>query len=115
MPTLTEGYALENIFNADETGLYYCALPTKSMVAKNDSAAGVKMAKNRITVLLAASATGEKLKPVATGNALKPQCFQGLDINSLGIEYYHNMKAWMTGIIFSTWATKLNNKLRIQG
>ena len=91
LPTLTEGYALENIFNADETGLYYCALPTKSMVAKNDSAAGVKMAKNRITMLLAVTAAGKKLKPLVIGNALKPWCFQGLDINSLGIEYYHNM------------------------
>ena len=44
LPTLIEGYVLENIFNADKTGLYYRALPTKSMVAKNDSAAGVKMA-----------------------------------------------------------------------
>ena len=85
------------------------------MVAKNDSAAEVKMAKNWITMLLAVNATGEKLKPVVIGNALKPQCFQGLDINSFGIEYYHNKKVWMTGIILFTWAIKLNNKLRNQG
>ena len=32
LPHLCEGYQAENIFNADETGLYYRALPSRSMV-----------------------------------------------------------------------------------
>ena len=31
---LTAGYLPANIYNADETGLYYCALPDRSMVVQ---------------------------------------------------------------------------------
>ena len=29
LPKLHKGYSLDNIFNADETSLFYCTLPTK--------------------------------------------------------------------------------------
>ena len=59
LPVITEGYQLADIYNADETGLYFRALPNQSMVVRK----GIKMSKERITVLLACSADGEKLKP----------------------------------------------------
>ena len=57
------GYEPKNIFNADETGLLYRALPTRSLLPKGDlsASAGVKTDKIRITVLVVLSATGEKL------------------------------------------------------
>jgi hypothetical protein len=67
LPILTEGYRPEDIYNADETGLYFRALPSKSMVVNGHDTAGVKIAKDRITVLLCASATGDKLKPLVIG------------------------------------------------
>ena len=58
---------MKDIFNADETGLYYSALPSCSMVVKSDPHRGLKIAKERITALIAASAIGEKLKPLVCG------------------------------------------------
>ena len=48
---LTAGYLPADIYNADETGLYYCALPERSMVIRGDPRKGIKMSKERVTVL----------------------------------------------------------------
>lgn len=61
VPNICEGYSLDNIFNADETGLYFRAMPSKSMIVKGDDAGGIKTSKERFTVLLCASASGVKV------------------------------------------------------
>ncbi|KAL5016671.1 hypothetical protein ScPMuIL_006260, partial [Solemya velum] len=71
-----------------------------------------KRAKDRITALLACSATGEKLKPVIIGKSANPRCFRGCNISGLGVTYFSNKKAWMTGSLFSTWLSSINNKMR---
>ena len=38
LESLCKGYQLRDIFNADETGLFYRALPTKSMSVKGEEA-----------------------------------------------------------------------------
>ena len=67
-----EGYATKDIFNCDETGLFYRTLPTRSLVVK-----GGKQAKDRITVLLCASVSGEKLQPLVIGKSRNPRSFKG--------------------------------------
>jgi len=90
LPSLTEGYDLKDIFNADETGLYYLALPTRYMVVKSDPLRGIKTAKQRITALLAASATGEKLTPLVIGKTQNPRCFCGMEKSLLPVTYRAN-------------------------
>jgi hypothetical protein len=53
-----------NIVNCDETGLYYRTLPDKTLSAKGASCKGAKNSKERLTIMFACSATGEKLKPL---------------------------------------------------
>ena len=60
-PELTAGYALADIYNADETGLYYCALPERSMVVRGDPRKGIKTSKERATVLLTEAAANWKI------------------------------------------------------
>ncbi|ESO04001.1 hypothetical protein HELRODRAFT_136350, partial [Helobdella robusta] len=93
----------ENIFNADETGLYYRSLPQRSFVLKSDKRKGIKTAKERITVLLACSQTGEKLPPLVIGYAENPRCFKALKKNSLPVMYRWNKRAWMTARLFLEW------------
>ncbi|XP_028658938.1 jerky protein homolog-like [Erpetoichthys calabaricus] len=54
----------EQLYNADETGLYWKALPSKTLVSKEEkSAPGHKSSKERITVIACANASGShKLK-----------------------------------------------------
>ena len=90
---LTSGYALEDIYNADKTGLYYRALPERSMVIRGDPRKGIKTSKERVTVLLACSAAGDKLKPLVIGKSLKPRCFRRVDTAALPVTYRANKKA----------------------
>ena len=96
-----EAADVPDIYNADETGLYFRALPNRSMVLHDDPGKGIKTSKERITVLLACSAVGHKLKPLVIGKAENPRCFRGTDKASLPMTYRANRKAWMTSILLS--------------
>ena len=67
-----------NIFNAEESGLFYKLLPNRSLVLKGDACHGGKNSKERITILPCANMTGtEKWPLLAIGKAAKPCFFQG--------------------------------------
>ena len=71
-----------------------------------------KKSKYRLTLLLACSATGHKLKPLAIGHSKKPRCFKGKDLNSVKVIYRYNTKAWMTSELFCEWLDIVNNQMR---
>ena len=114
LQSICEGYEKKDIFNADETGLFYRALPTRTMAVQGDEARGGKKAKDRITVLIACSATGEKLKPYVIGRSENPRCFRGAS-HCLPVTYSANKKAWMTSHLFQQWLDKLNSKMKREG
>ena len=104
LPVLCDGYEAKDIFNADETGMFFRAMPTKSIVTKGDSCIGGNNAKDRITVLLAASATGEKLRPLVIGKSKKPRCFYGFEVALLGTDYdFHYMAESSTVVDAIIW------------
>ena len=111
---MCEGYAANDIFSYDETSLFYRTLPTQSLVVKSDSCKGGKHAKDKITVLLCASVSGEKLQPLVIGKSRNPRSFRGYHRTLLLVQYESNTKAWMSGVIFKSWMKKLNQKKRVQ-
>ncbi|XP_052268287.1 tigger transposable element-derived protein 6-like [Dreissena polymorpha] len=115
LPDIIQGYSLENIFNADETGLYYKALPDKTLAVRGDGAKGFKVHKDRITVLFACSATGEKLTPLVIGKAANPHCLKNVRRERLGVTYVSNKRAWMTSAVFSDWLRDVNSEMRRKG
>ena len=66
IPNLCEGYDHGDIFNMDETGLFYKDTTKNTFHLKGQDCAGGKRCKERITVLLCASMLGEKNE--ASGN-----------------------------------------------
>ena len=42
LETILEGYELEDIYNADETGIFFQALPTKSLAVRGEQCSGGK-------------------------------------------------------------------------
>lgn len=102
LESVCRGFLPRDIFNADETGLFYRAMPTKSMTVRGEEAKGGKKSKERITVLLACSAEGEKLMPYVIGHSANPRCFKGLaSMACLPVSYSSNKKAWMTAIVLT--------------
>lgn len=114
LPEITKGYEQRNIFNCDESGLFYRALPDKTLRFKGTDCKGGKVAKERVTVLLCCNMEGEFEKPIVIGKFANPRCFKRLNLMSLPVTYVSNRKAWMTASIFSSWLKKFNEKMRRQ-
>lgn len=93
------------IYNADETGLYWKALPSKTLVDHTEkSAPGHKLIKERITLMACANASGEhKLKLLCIGKSKNPRSFKGSNMRLFPVAYYNQNKAWMTQAIFEQW------------
>lgn len=111
LPLLLAGYADKDIFNMDETGLFFRALPSKSMMEKSADSKGGKQAKERMTIAFCASAAGEKVKPLIIWKSQRPRCFKGKDISKLGIHWRSNKKAWMTAEVFEEWLMDFDRKM----
>ena len=106
-------YSSSDIFNADETALFWQILPDKSLGFLGKSYHGGKQAKTRITVLVCASMDGhEKLQLYVIGKSKKPRAFK--NVRQLPVEYVANTKAWMTSDLFENWVRKLDNRMRLK-
>lgn len=94
-------YGSENVYNADETGIFYKLIPSKA-ICKN-LRNGYKLLKDRISLLLCVNMTGtDKLKPLVIGKYAKPRCFKNFSPQSI-IDYTYSKRAWMTSQIFNKW------------
>ena len=92
-------YDVEDVYNMDETGLFYNLAPDKTLARRQIE--GMKKDKTRLKVALTANATGsDRYHPVFTGHAKMPRCFERKTAHELGFIYFNNKKAWMTGLIF---------------
>ncbi|UYV81798.1 hypothetical protein LAZ67_20002483 [Cordylochernes scorpioides] len=102
------GYCAHQIFNADETGLFWKKMPTRTYIAKSEkNASGFKAAKDRVTLLLCSNASGDRmLKPLLVNRSLKPRALKGKDLNTLPVHWMANKKAWVTTAIFTEWFNK---------
>ena len=103
-------YRDENIFNADETALFYRLLPERTIKRNHVAAVGKKFSKDRVTLLLCCSATGEKLPPLVIGKYESPRCLRGINHEKLPCSYKSSRNAWMTTSLWSSWLSELNSR-----
>ena len=109
LPQLLQTYNPKDIFNLDECGLFFAALPDKTLCFKNETCTGGKHSKLRLTVLVGSNMNGaEKLKLLVIGKHKNPRCFK--NIKSLPVHYEANLKSWMTAQIFENYIRKLDAK-----
>ncbi|GFT59393.1 tigger transposable element-derived protein 1 [Trichonephila clavipes] len=78
------GYFADQVFNADETGLYWKKLPNRTYIAKDEkTASGHKASKDRVTLLLCSNASGDRmLKPLLINKSLRPRALKGEAVTS---------------------------------
>ena len=69
LPTILPNYALADIYNADEFGLFYQALPSNTLHFRDEKCVGGKFSKQRLTGLAASNALGQKLPIFIIGKA----------------------------------------------
>lgn len=93
------------IFNADETGIYFKKLPQKTLADKQDrSAAGCKQNKERITAMPCSNADGSlKLPLLVIGKSAQPRAIKNIPKKNLPVIYKNQKNAWMNTTIFKAW------------
>ena len=98
-------YTLNQIFNCDETGLYYKLLPKKTLPSHFEkSADGWKGQKERVTINACSNALGTiKLPLLFIGKYKKPRCFKNISRESLPVIYENQSNAWVNREIFAKW------------
>uniref|UniRef100_H3A202 HTH CENPB-type domain-containing protein n=1 Tax=Latimeria chalumnae TaxID=7897 RepID=H3A202_LATCH len=102
-------FAEEDIWNADESGIYFRALPDGTLTFKSDNKKGGKKSKERITALFICSMTGKKKDLFIIGKSQNPRCFK--NVRHLPVHYAVNASAWMTGYLFGEWLKDWDQKL----
>lgn len=92
------------VFNIDETGLNYKMLPNKTLASSNDSVAGTKLIKDRLTIAPCSNADGtHKLPLFVIGKSKKPRAFKNINLSSLPVYYRSQKSAWMDSNLFKSW------------
>ena len=99
---ILKDYRLEDIFNCDETGLFWNMEPSRGL--STGPISGIKQNKERVTVLLTCNSVGtEKLKPLFIHKFQTPRPLRGIDKSTLPVDYYWNNEAWMKTLVFHHW------------
>lgn len=112
LQAILASYSTEDQYNCDETGLFWKALPDRSLTSEVLS--GRKQEKHRFTLLNCCNKTGNHKLPLwIIGKHKNPRCFNaaGVNIERLDCQYRANRKAWMTGSIFIDWLRWFDNQM----
>ena len=105
LPTILARCQIKDSFDADEFGLFYEALPSKSLHFQ-----GGKHWKVRLTGMAACNALIEKILIFVIGKSASPRCFKHVPYR-----YRSQKKAWMDGTLFEEWLHELDRKFKMQG
>ncbi|GFV05345.1 tigger transposable element-derived protein 1 [Trichonephila clavipes] len=84
-------YSADQVFNADETGLYWKKLPNRTYITKNCKWT-YKESKDRVTLLLCRNASGDRmLKPLLINKSLRPRALKGDGFNTFNHHDIHEL------------------------
>ncbi|XP_064479058.1 tigger transposable element-derived protein 4-like [Ornithodoros turicata] len=113
LQSLLQQYSPDDIFNCDETGLFYKMMPDKTLAFSGEACHGGKHSKERVTVMVGSNMSGtEKLPILVIGKSNNPRCFKGT--KSLPVWYEANRKAWITQQLFEDYVRRLDRKFHAQ-
>ena len=100
-------YPPSNVYNMDETWLYYRCLPNRSYIFTDETRNGVRDSKsmkdkNRLSVYFCTSATEVKVRLSAIGTSQRPRCFRRNAVLS-SATYFSQKKAWSDDVVCRQW------------
>ena len=96
------------IYNADEFGLFYQALPRKTLHIKDEKSTGDKHRKIRLTGLAAANVNGDKLPMFVIGKSNNPWSFKHVKIFPCRCRAQE--KCWMDSQLFEEQVRELDDQ-----
>ncbi|XP_019210812.1 tigger transposable element-derived protein 1-like [Oreochromis niloticus] len=102
-----EGYIPQQVFNCDETGLFWKKMPRRTYITMEEiKMPGHKTMKDRLTLALCANASGDcKVKPLLVYHSENPRAFKKHKIlkDRLEVMWRSNPKAWVPRQFFVEW------------
>ncbi|XP_016070266.1 PREDICTED: tigger transposable element-derived protein 1-like [Miniopterus natalensis] len=101
-----EGFVPQQVFNCDETGLFWRKMPKRTYITQEKkSLSGHEPMKDRLALLLCGNASGDfKLKPLLVYRSENLQVFKKNVVkNKLNVMCRANSKAWVTRQFFIEW------------
>ena len=112
LPDILKSFSTEDIYNLDETALFYRQLPSRSLM--RSARKGGKLAKKRCTVNVIVNAKGTDTHLQVIGESKRPRCFPKTfkAWDTFHIDYYHNETSWMRTDIFVDVVIKFANRIR---
>ena len=117
-PTL-EAYDVQDIYNGDETALFYKCLPHRTYCKAGEKPAGSAKCKDRLTLLIITNMDGSDHRKLSViGKAKNPRCLQKkykMQPKDMAVDWYASKNAWMTGEIHNKIMSKFNNQMRAAG
>lgn len=95
------GLLPEQVYNADESGLFWRMLPHKTFVhCTEETAPGRKMSKDRLTFMPCSNSSGtHKLPLLVVGKAKNPRAFK--NVSHLPVIYKNQAKGWVQTKFYS--------------
>ena len=116
LPTLAR-YSPNDIYNGDETALFYKSLPCRTYCFDGDKPAGSAKCKDRLTLLIITNMDGSDHRKLSViGKSKTPRCLQKkykMQVKDMSVNWYASKNAWMTGEIHNQIMSKLNNEMRL--
>lgn len=107
-------YEERDVYNVDETGVFFKLLPERSLSLNGEKCHGGKRSKDRVTALVATNMDGsDKRKLTVIGKSQRPRCFK--DMHRMPVEYRANTKAWLTTQLFEQWLIEFDKDMQKQG
>lgn len=96
---------LDNIYNCDETGLYWKMLPDGTLSSGDNKKGSNRIdSSERVTVMICTNVSGTHTLPLyIIGDSEKPRCFKG--IKQLPVVYENEKNALMTKELMMDWYT----------
>ena len=74
---MEKGLTLEQLYNCDETGMYFRMLPAKTLASRYEKGAeGMKKQKDCVTLMACSNATGSSL--ILISKSANPRCFKNI-------------------------------------
>ena len=102
VPDLTAGYSPDEIYNMDETALFYRMESDRGLATKRLE--GRKKDKERLTVVACTNANGTDKVPLwIIGKFASPRCFKNVNLANIGCHYRNSKRAWMDNYLFREW------------
>ena len=116
VPTLSR-YSPNDIYNGDETALFYKSLPHRTYCFDGDKPEGSAKHKDRLTLLIITNMDGSDHRKLSViGKSKTPRCLQKkykMQVKDMAVDWYASKNAWMTCEIHHQIMSKLNNEMRL--